>query len=389
MDKDKINWYIILKKVRRELTPDEEADLQAWLDQDERHKIYFERVKEIWQADESVVSPESDLPKVISRFDDYVQRERKIRHRKILRNVYRYAACILLLVVMVGGWVLYNQTDKPEMLEARVTREILPGENKAIILLSGGEKVNVAWLADSAQYKVDGVEVEKEGGKIRYVGKNQSVEEYNTIIIPRGGEYEAELSDGTKVWLNSETQLRIPTVFVGKERRVYLSGEAYFAVTKNDEKPFIVETILGEVKVYGTEFNVKSYPDEKEIKATLVEGNIGFRSEQLPEVRLKPGYQLSLLEGQEPEIKKVKVYNEIAWKNRQFCFESEKLNNIMTMLERWYNVKIVFTDPALKSLKFSGTLNRYESINTILYLFEEGVDVKFEIENDVIKVMRK
>ena len=209
-------------------------------------------------------------------------------------------------------------------------------------------------------------------------------------MIPKGGEYQVELSDGTMVWLNSDTELKIPTVFAGDERRVYLSGEAYFAVTKDERKPFIVETDLGNVKVYGTEFNVKRYRDDGQLKATLVEGVIGFSSDRIAELKLKPGYRLSLAEGSEtPEIREVKVYNEIAWRDKRFSFENETLEEIARELERWYNVKIVFTDPALKELVFSGTLSRYGKIETMLRLFEEGVEVKFTIESDTIKVIRK
>ena len=192
------------------------------------------------------------------------------------------------------------------------------------------------------------------------------------------------------VWLNSDTELKIPTAFVGDERRVFLSGEAYFAVTKDDRKPFVVETDLGNVKVYGTEFNVKRYPDEKQLKATLVEGVIGFSSDRVAELKLKPGYQLSLAEGSgTPEVKEVKVYNEIAWRNKRFSFENETLEEIARDLERWYNVKIVFTDPALKELVFSGTLSRYGKIDPLLRFFEEGVDVKFSVKDDTIRVMKK
>ena len=344
----------------------------------------------MWSADEITSSLEADLPKVMTRFDDYVRKEKMMRHRRVMRNIYRYAACLVLLLAVGGGIWFFNRNDEPVMVENKGVKEILPGGNKAIILLADGERVDVEWLADTNRYRVDGIEVESEAGRIRYVEKKQGAVEYNTIMIPRGGEYQVELSDGTKVWLNAETKLRIPTTFVGKERRVYLSGEAYFDVTKNEKQPFVVETELGEVKVYGTEFNVKFYPEEKELKATLVEGNIGFSSARVAELKLKPGYQLSLAEGSKtPRVKQVKVYNEIAWKNRQFSFESERLESIMITLERWYNVKITFDDPSLKELKFSGTLNRYDKINTILRFFEEGVDVKFMVEDDVIKVTRR
>ena len=271
-----------------------------------------------------------------------------------------------------------------------MNKEWVPGGNKAIILLADGKKVDVEMLADTMLYKVDGIEVQKDAGVIKYSGLQKSEVTYNTIMIPKGGEYQVELSDGTMVWLNSDTELKIPTVFAGDERRVYLSGEAYFVVTKDERKPFIVETDLGNVKVYGTEFNVKRYRDDGQLKATLVEGVIGFSSDRIAELKLKPGYRLSLAEGSEtPEIREVKVYNEIAWRDKRFSFENETLEEIARELERWYNVKIVFTDPALKELVFSGTLSRYGKIETMLRLFEEGVEVKFTIESDTIKVIRK
>jgi ferric-dicitrate binding protein FerR (iron transport regulator) len=147
------------------------------------------------------------------------------------------------------------------------------------------------------------------------------------------------------VWLNSDSRLKIPTAFVGNERRVFLSGEAYFDVVKNDRKPFIVETDLGNIKVYGTEFNVKRYSADRQLKATLVEGSIGFSNDQVAELKLQPGYQLSLIEGiSEPTVEKVKVYNEIAWKDQRFCFENRTLESIVRDMERWYNVKIVSED---------------------------------------------
>ena len=392
MDKKiNISWDILVKKVRWGLTLEEESAFQEWLAQDKSHEVYFERVRKVWDADEPTSSLKSNLSKVMTQFDDYVEKEKERHHRKIMRNIYRYAACLLVLLTVGGGMWFFYQGDETVNMEAKIARDILPGGNKAVILLADGEKVDVEWLADTSRYKVDGIEVATAEGKIRYVGDEQRTEvKYNTIMIPRGGEYQVELSDGTKVWLNAETQLRVPTTFVGAERRVRLKGEAYFDVTKNDRQPFIVETELGEVKVYGTQFNVKFYPEEKEIKTTLVEGNIGFKSERVAEVRIKPGFQLKLTEGsKKPEVKPVKIYNEIAWKNRQFCFESEKLEDIMTMLERWYNVEIVFEDPTLKDLKFTGTLNRYDKINTMLHFFEEGVDVTFSVEDSLIKVKRK
>ena len=220
MDKKiNISWDILVKRVRWGLTPEEESAFQEWLAQDKSHEVYFERVRKVWGAEEPTSSLKSNLSKVMTHFDAYVEKEKELRRRRIMRNVYWYAACLLVVLSVGGGMWFFAQHDEPVKEETNVAQDILPGGNKAIILLADGEEVDVEWLADSSRYKVDGIEVTTGEGKIRYKGKNDTKVEYNTIMIPRGGEYQVELSDGTKVWLNAETQLRIPTAFVGTERR--------------------------------------------------------------------------------------------------------------------------------------------------------------------------
>ena len=177
----------------------------------------------------------------------------------------------------------------------------------------------------------------------------------------------------------------------GRERRVILSGEAYFKVAHDTERPFVVETDLGNVRVYGTEFNVKRYMGEKEIKTTLVEGSVGFCKKDDKEnyIKIKPGFQISYENGGNPVVQEVKVDNEIAWKSKQFRFERCPLNEIMNDVMRWYNVDISFSDETLKKLYFTGTLNRYAKIETLLRFFEEGCDIKFEIKGRSIVVMKR
>ena len=390
MEKNHISWDILLRKARQTLSPDEEIIFEEWLKKDERHKNYYERICHIWSADETTYDLQTDILGLMIQFDSYVRKERELRRKRIIRYMYRYAACLFLLLAIGGGVLLFYKNNSQSSVQTKVVQSMRPGEGKAVILFADGEVVDVDLLSDSTRYKIDGLEVQKNAGLIKYSGHKQSDVTYNTIMIPRGGEYQVELSDGTMVWLNSETQLRVPTTFVGEERRVFLSGEAYFAVTKDKRKPFIVETDMGNVKVYGTEFNIKRYQDEKQLKATLVEGVIGFSSDRITELKLKPGDQLRLAEGSEtPEVKQVKIYNEIAWRNKQFSFENKTLEEIMRDLERWYDVKVVFTDPMLKELVFSGTLSRYGKIETLLRFFEEGVDVKFLVEKDTIRIMKK
>ena len=390
MEENTISWELLLKSVRGALSAEEEAVLQKWLACDMRHKAYYENMRRVWLSDDTTYDLQTDVAKMIVRFDDYVWNERKTRRRKMLGYIYRSVACLLILLT-VGGGALLLKKDKREMETSnRIVGSIFPGKEKAIILLPNGEKVDVDLLTDSLSYRTAGFTVEKDSGIIRYAEQKQPRADYHTIVIPRGGEYQVKLSDGTMVWLNSDSQLKIPTSFVGNERRVFLSGEAYFDVMKNNDKLFIVETDLGDIKVYGTEFNVKRYSVDRQLKATLVEGVIGFGNDDVAEVKLQPGYQLSLVEGEsEPIVKKVKIYNEIAWKNQRFCFENRTLESIAQEMERWYNVEIVFGTSDLKELQFSGSLSRYEEIGTLLHFFEESADIVFEIDNRVITVRRK
>lgn len=390
MEDNHISWEILLKKVRRTLSSEEEEIFQSWLTRDIRHKDYYERVRRVWSSDETTYTLSTDVAKLISHFDDHVRQERMARQRKLLKRVYRSVACLLLLLSVGGGIVLWRKENREVTTDLRLTHSIYPGKDKAIILLSNGEKVDIDLLSDSLPYQANGFVVEKDSGIIKYSGAQLPEVTYNTIIIPRGGEYQVKLSDGTTVWLNAESKLKIPTSFTGNERRVFLWGEAYFDVVKNDRKPFVVETDLGNIKVYGTEFNVKHYTGDGQLEATLVEGIIGFSNDKITELQLKPGYQLSLAEGElNPKIEQVKIYNEIAWKDKRFCFENKNLETIARDLERWYNVEIVFKDPALKNLEFSGTLSRYGEIKTLLHFFEESANVKFLTDNRVITVTNK
>ncbi len=390
MEENPISWKILLKSVRQTLSAEEEAVFQEWLSRDIRHKTYYENMRRVWSSDDTTYELYTDVTEMIARFDDYVQQERKAKRRKIGRRVYRSVACLLLLLSVGGGILLLQRDERGPESGDRTAGVILPGERKALILLSNGETVDISALPASFPYRTAGFTVKKDSGIISYTERQQPRTDDHTIVIPRGGEYQVKLSDGTRVWLNSDSWLKIPVSFAENKRRVFLSGEAYFDVEKNDRQPFVVETDLGNIKVYGTEFNVKRYFGEGQLKATLVEGVIGFSNEDIAEVKLQPGYQLSLTEGKsEPTVEKVKIYNEIAWKDQRFCFENRTLESIARDMERWYDVEIVFEDPLLKQLQFSGSLSRYGEIETLLRFFEESADIAFAVDDHTITVKRK
>ena len=180
---------------------------------------------------------------------------------------------------------------------------------------------------------------------------------------------------------------KYPVVFAENERRIRLSGEGYFKVAKDTQAPFIVETDLGEIRVMGTEFNVKCYPDETIIATTLVNGKVSFINSEVPERILAPGQQLLFERGnQEAEIRQVNVCNYIGWKDNQLIFHKETLEEIMRILARWYDIEVVFENNDLKQLEFSGNLNKYTDIETFFRFFGIGANVRFQLSGRTVYI---
>ena len=218
--------------------------------------------------------------------------------------------------------------------------------------------------------------------------KDEKIEPvFNTLRIPVGGYYRLTLADGTKVWLNSKTELRYPVTFNGEERKVFLTGEAYFEVTHDEGHPFIVSTDNMNVKVYGTEFNVNTY-QKGVIQTTLVNGKVGIRVNSTgKEVILKPN-QMAEFEEQSGtvQVKDVDPYAYIAWRNGEFVFERETIEEIMERLSRWYDVKVFYTNESVKQKRFTGVIDRYDDIEQVLRLIEGPATLRFEVKGNTVTV---
>lgn len=212
---------------------------------------------------------------------------------------------------------------------------------------------------------------------------------YNTLIVPRGGEYSLVLSDGTEIWLNADSRITYPICFKGTTREVSISGEAYFKVSKYAGKSFVVKTNHGNIRVLGTEFNVKDYPDDKKLTLTLVKGKIDYgRQGMQRHFELKPNQQLTV-DGQDPPVlQTVNPYYDICWKDGQFMFQQQKLEDLFRQLERWYDIEVSYTDESLKQLHFSGELSRYKNVDTFVDVFERSAGIKMKIDGKRLIVSR-
>ena len=227
------------------------------------------------------------------------------------------------------------------------------------------------------------------GKELVYQNKAKQIVElvYNQLTVPRGGQFVVELSDGTKVWLNSESQLKYPVSFIkGQSREVELAyGEAYFDVSpssKHKGTKFKVFNQFQEIEVLGTEFNIKAYKGESNVYTTLIEGKISVSIDN-KNLGLKPNQQLDLdITNNTSAIKTVDVYNEVSWKDGVFSFESKTLEEVMKVFSRWYDIEIVFKNNSIKNEEFVGILRKNKRLETILESFKNyGVIKNFEIED--------
>lgn len=285
------------------------------------------------------------------------------------------ASVILLLGVGALLWINHKQPEE-EIVQQPV--DVAPGREGAILTLADGKQIMLDQVKDSVMALQGGATARVVNGELVYEGKGGEAV-FNSMSTPKGRQYNLTLPDGTQVWLNSESSIRYPTVFNGKERKVEVTGEAYFSVSKNNKKPFIVNVDRqADIQVLGTEFNVNSYANEETINTTLLEGSVRVNANKLSQI-LSPGQQARI--GQDKKIRLVKevdIDKVIAWKNGYFNFNDADLHEIMRQLERWYDIEVVYAKP-LQPVEFRGKLERSLSLSQVL----EGLQlmqVKFRIE---------
>ena len=213
---------------------------------------------------------------------------------------------------------------------------------------------------------------------------------YNKIVVPRGGEYFVTLSEGTKVWLDADSELEYPVFFSGDFREVKLKGNAYFCVTKKNDKPFVVRAGEFSLKVYGTEFNVNAY-DLQNIETVLVNGSIGFKANVSTPERMMAPNELAVSDSRTglSEIHQVDIYPYIAWKNQNIVFVNERLESIMEKMARWYDVTVFFQDESLKDLRFDCNMRRYTDIRDLFFFLEKTSNARFALNGRTVVISKK
>lgn len=370
---------LIKKSLIKDLSDKEQKELDQLLDDQSLQDVYKE------------LSDRGYLKKQFMEYEKYssqkAYREFKERRGHSGRiRIVRWVAVVAAVWVLALGVTLWMTFGKKEnVAPLPVASKIIPaGEKKATLTLADGTEVHVEEIAAQILQE-KGMNIEYRNGEIVYHKSEEKTTEvvYNKLEVPRGGECMIKLDDGTKVWVNAETKLKYPVTFVGDRREVVLEGEAFFDVAKN-EKPFIVKTSFGDVRVLGTAFGISAYASEPESYTTLVRGKVSVEREGGEPVVILPGEQVVTSKDGKMIKQQVDVEEFVGWKDGIYVFKEKSLGEIMKTLERWYNISVDFQEKSLVDLPFTGNLKRYDDINVFFDALTRTGDMKYRVEGNQV-----
>ena len=381
-------YELIARQISFGLNPAEEEELECWLKESEENRLLHSRLTD---------------PHYLIRQEEKRNSVDVEKHWRIVRNrlteskgdkglsgrYWKYAAIIMLLL---GGGVLGWFMQREENVPVDVTQQIHPGISKARLVLADGKTVELEKRnGDTQLIECDGMLISNDSCGLKYNGQiEMPVADWHTLEVSKGGEYIMTLQDGTVVWLNSETKMRYPVQFSGQNREVWLEGEAYFKVAKNEKQPFVVKTENMDVRVLGTEFNLSAYSDQEKITTTLEEGSLKILPDD-PSVApciLSPNEQLVYIPSRgKVDVRQVVGSDYSAWKEGGLLFNNDSFEDILKTLERVYNVKVHLRTSAYHSNRLTIHFNKNESLVNIMMLLKEIVPgLEYQIKEDGVYI---
>ncbi|WP_421918571.1 FecR family protein [Marinifilum sp.] len=395
--------YIInlaLDYSKGELSAEKRAELIQIMNDPESKKI-FVRYYKTYKKTRSVafinqVNEGDAWNKINSRIRKSIPISRKSKLNRF-KSWIPYAAAIAIFAI-VGTYLVQRSIKNIDYTANYNFEELVDVDRgKAFLKMANGSVVNLEKNKELELSELDGTKIYKDStNSISYetdntetVERKQSKILYNTVVVPKGGEYQLILIDGTVVFLNADSELRFPIQFANDKREVFLKGEAYFDVAQNKNAPFTVYAHDTEVKALGTKFNISAYNDQEYIATTLVEGSVRVNNLGNSTV-LEPAYQSMVIRGRSAiDVKAVDTKLYTSWIDGVYEFENTELEYIMTQLNRWYNVKFFFEEAQYKNIRFTGAVKRDNSFEYTLQLISRVADVDFAIKDDYVVVRKK
>ena len=349
----------------------EKMDLERWVKETPGQEQCFKQTLKMCQR-LRLSSREERAGGMKTRIQEKWREERLKRRRRFVWGVISSAAVVLLLVGIFHVYYTNRKEPVPETLPKISLLESKHGEREAILQFPSGNEVMLGRENDRTVPLAEGIVLKSDSVKNLFPqpesGKDVMTEEYHTVIVPRGGEYNLTLADGTNVWLNSDSKLKFPLHFVGNQRAVYLEGE-----------------------VLGTSFNVMNYTDEAKVEVALLKGKVKFEDTRNRQTRaLVPGEVVRMDKASTSIVlTKEDVSRVSAWRTGYFYFENMSMEELVVKLERWYQVKFTFASEKVKQMRFTGAVTRYRDLEYVLKMIEKTRDISFVDFGDQIKIYEK
>lgn len=363
----------------------DDPEVRAWLEVKEHRDLLegLRRCREAGMREKGEMEVDEEYQWLL--LDERITlRARKIRIR---RRMMKFVASVLVLISATMA-VYYQQRERQFIKPMELTRDT--EKNTVTLITESGKKYFLAsGTGAEDSLNIRGVVVDSVGGMkyMRVLQDDCRPEEFHTIKVPRGGEYMLILDDGTRVWINSGSELRYPLAFSGAKREVFLKGEAYFDVKREVDRPFVVATIRTEVCVLGTEFNVQSYENGVE-SITLVKGVVSVKKEGTGadrEVVLKPGENVSLRDGL-LRVEEVDVLKYTSWKEGFFYYNNVRLEDILDELGRWFDFTVFYRNPEAKDFRFKFWANRKDTVEQVIGRLNETGKLRMKVTGKTVIV---
>lgn len=387
---------LILGDLKDRLTPAERQELETWLQEnDDNYRLYEELTDQDKLVNDLNELKTFDPQQAYERLSQKIFTHEPPGKRLYFRIWWYMVAAVVVLVAAGISYFALNKTEKQAPQAAVIAQKKAPGSTpdsrKAVLILADGSTIPLNEMNDGALAQQGNVLVQKKrNGVLEYklTGAEANTASFNTIRTPRGGEYQVILDDGTRIWLNSASTLQFPVHFNNNDRRVTLTGEAYFEVESalmptGQKRPFIVSVDNMEVQAVGTAFNISAYKEDDRSQTTVVEGLVKVNRNNKSNM-LTPGKKL-IAKDNKVTVEDADIKQEIAWKNGNFVFHNTSLTMVMNELARWYNMDVAY-DTGVPSLHFSGEVERATGIKNVLQMLEYTGGVTFTISNRIITV---
>ncbi|MCM5530364.1 FecR family protein [Parasegetibacter sp. NRK P23] len=389
---------LITRARREEITPEERARLEVWIAENDAHRQLWDELNDPDMHRQHLQAMAGfNETAALERFWADKSEKQPVAPVRQLR-AWKWAAAAVIVVISVSAYFFLRDARHERGLAGNGPRieEVLPGKTGAILTLADGSQLVLDSMSDGTIATQNGTAITLRDNELVYDAATASGDVVsNTITTPKGRQYHLTLPDGTGVWLNAASSIEYPVAFKGQERRVRITGEVYFDVTKRSWQPFVVQTSEMTVEVLGTSFNINAYANERAVQTTLLTGAVKLTpilnsEKKIPYKVLVPG-QTAVLnkpgDGVHPSLVVADTIDQAkitAWKNGLFNFDGEDLYSIMRQLERWYNIEVRYLGKP-ENVIFKGKMHRDTNLSDVLKVLE-AMDVRFEWRDNILYV---